>query len=49
MIKTNTRRKKGGVWKKVIQTAIVPLVLLAIRNSLTRKSKHGFRIPKKRK
>ena len=49
MTKVNTRRKRGGVWTKVIQTAAVPLVLLGIRNYLTRKRTNGFRSHKKRK
>jgi|LauGreDrversion4_1035100.scaffolds.fasta_scaffold02923_3 hypothetical protein len=33
------RKKTGGVWKKVIETAIVPLVLIGLRNSFTKKKR----------
>lgn len=50
MKKIRKRSQKGGVWKKLIQTAIVPLVLIGLRNSFTRKrSKNGDPIHKKRK
>lgn len=35
--KTKSRKQKGGVWGRLLQSAIAPIILLGLRDNLTKK------------